>query len=236
MSVTHQANQWKWYADEFEIGASRPKGIAFKADPLALVLSLKDQNRANFDIAHDLPKMSEIFATKDYMHCALKIRKYYRNRLVMQALKGIEMSKFRKDLRELVESDNVYYLREDFIPMIIKLPDFYEEDTMFDSFKKSFKTTENAYYRKGFINHNISLFPIKQHRRKTRQGDAINYYFTDEVKHLYKLYLDPRNPCLHLFDREFKKDQINFTCSFSGNKIRGTDMNMFYINEWVINE
>lgn len=235
MTTVTQRQQWSWYSDEFEAGASRPKGIAYKADPLALVLMMKAQNKANYDIAHELKHMSEIFATKEDAHLAQKIRKYYRNRLVIQTLKGKhEMSNFRKDLYEFVDSDNIYYLREDFIPMVTKLPDFYEEDLMYDDFKKFLKTDRKTYEVDARLGGEFTLYPVRKHHRKTQKCNILNYFFADGEKQLYKIMLDPKNPLLHLFDRLFEQDKINFIGNRFNHDIRGTDLNMFILHEWEV--
>ena len=235
-SVAAQAQQWKWYSDEFEVGTTRPKGIAYKTDPLAIVLLKKlIDGKANYEIAQELRTASTLeISNNDILNAAADIRKYYRNKLVMLTLKGKKISKFRQDLYELVETDNILYLREDFIPMLVKLPDFYEEDKMFDRFAKEYDTSDKTYHRVSGVDKKISLVPVEKHRRKTTKGDATNYYFTDHKKRLYKLELNPNNPCMHLFDREFNRDKLDLKCNVGGMKIRGTEMNMFYISNWQV--
>jgi len=237
-SVAAQAQTWKWYADEFEAGASRPRGLAYQSDPLAIVLMMKAiDGKANWEIAHDIKNANSLVLNgDDFYHSALEIRKYYRNKLMMHVLKGGTLSQYRTDLREFVESDNLHYIKEDFIPLMVKLPDFYEEDKMLDQFVKEYKTDSNTYNKKGAIDIKRTLTPIISHRRKTRNGDSVNYYFNDDEKRLYKLDVSPNNPLKHLFDREFRKDELTFTTNVAGTRIRGTEINMFYMSNWVIDE
>jgi hypothetical protein len=237
-SVAAQAQQWKWYSDEFEVGATRPKGIAYQSDPLAIVLMMKlFDGKSNYEIAHDIRTANTLVINNNELpQSAERIRKYYRNKLMMHVLKGGTLSQYRTDLRELVESENIYYIREDFIPMLVKLPDFYEEDTILDQLVKDYRTDARTYAKKGALDVTRTLMPIISNRRKTRNGDSVNYYFNDKENKLYKLEVGPNNPLKHLFDREFKKDQLVFKTNIAGHRIRGTDINMFYMSNWVINE
>ena len=234
-SVAAQTQQWKWYADEFEVGATRPKAIAYETDPLAIVLMMKIiDNKANYQIAHDVRSANTlIIDDENLLRAAADIRKYYRNKLMMQVLKGKQLSKYRMDLQELVSSDNVRYLREDFVPMLVKLPDFYEEDKMLDKFVKEYKTDKDS-YKTNHLDTTLFLRPLEKHRRKTTKGDSTNYYFTDDSNKLFKLTLDPNNPCMHLFDREFNRNELAIKCNAVSSAIRGTDIHFYSVNNWYV--
>ena len=237
MSVTHRAKQWTWHSDDiFEAGSSKPKGIAFKSDPLAIILWMKSNNIENYNIAVDVKTKNEMHVTDDLARKALEIRKYFRNKLLMLALKGTEFSDYRKALRDFVEADNIYYIREDFIPLATKLPEFYEEDLLYDHLKSVYNVKQDTYHKKFRTDATLELIPIKHHRRKSRSGDAVNYYFTDAKNQLYKIWLDPKNPCLHLFEREFKKDKVTVKGNIVGDRIKGNEIYLFNINNWQIQE
>jgi len=227
---------WKWEPDFFETGDTRPKGFAYKTDPLALVLMEKDNGKPNHEIAHSIRSMNTVVPNKQsYIKDALQIRKHYRNKLMMMALKGQKLSKFREDLRDFVESDNINYIREDFIPMIIKLPEFYEEDMMYETLKKECETDPEFYnMQRAVLGADLQLHPLSKHRRKVRAGDQENYYFTDKNRYLYHIALDPRNPCLHLFEREFRKNTVTLKGNVFSHIVKGTGVGYFHLESWEV--
>lgn len=237
MSVTHRAQQWTWHSDDiFEVGSTKPKGIAFKSDPLAIILWMKSNGIPNYNIASDVKTKNEMHVTDGLARKALEIRKYYRNKLMMLVLKGAELSQYRKSLYEFVESNNIYYIREDFIPLATKLPEFYEEDLLYDRLKLNYDVKKDTYYKKFKTDAMLELTPIELNRRKSRSSDVVNYYFTDRKNRLFKIWLAPNNPCLHLFDREFSKDKITIKGNIAGEKIKGNEIYCFNINNWTVQE
>lgn len=228
------SQNWVWHANEFEVGASVPKGIAFKSDPLALILWMKSNKKNNYDISQELGKLSEMHVTDDLARKALDIRKYYRNKLVMLALKGTEFSDYRQALRKFVDTDNIYYIREDFIPLATKLPDFYKEDLTYDRLKSSYVVNQETYYKKYHNNETVELTPVECVSRKSRSANVLNYYFADDKKRLYKIWIAPNNPCLHLFEREFAKDKVTIKGHFSGEKITGNEIYLYGFTAWEI--
>lgn len=225
------------FFDELELGRY-PRDVKrkFKADPLALVITQRKLGKPMWEIADWLRSNNaqEILALTEDVEKANDIKRYYRNKLVMRALKysNQNMSKFRQDLREYVESDNPYSIYANDIPMIVKLPEFYLEDIMMDEFKKEYSMKEASYRN---YTATTRLRPLRKHQRKTSKTDSVNYWFTDIAGCIYKFNIDPKNQLLHLFDKVvYDKEYVDITATFNKTKVRGQDYVYYTPNNWSI--
>jgi hypothetical protein len=223
------------WIDEANSAYPRNDKLKFKGDPLALVLAYREKDMENWKITERLTSSStwDLLATKEHVRQANDIKKYYRNKFILNALKHSDhgMSKFRRDLREYVESDDPYTVYKNDIPMIVKLPDFYEEDKMMDEFQKEYHMTSEFYT---MYNGITTLKPLRKHQRKTKNHNAINYWFTDHSNRIYRISIKPDNELIHLFEREFDKDLVTMDATFYPTKMRGQDYVFFNVNKWTI--
>lgn len=223
--------------DDLENGQyPRDKKIHFKADPLALVITQRKLGKPMWEIADWLrsDNAREILALTEDVERANDIKRYYRNKLMMRALKYSDQkpTKFRTDLRDYVESEDPYTIYANDIPMIVKLPEFYLEDLMMDELKKEYSMNEASYK-----NHSATtrLRPLRKHQRKTSRTDSVNFWFTDIAGCIYKFSIDPKNQLLHLFERViYDKEYVDITATFNKTKVRGQDYVYYTPNSWSI--
>lgn len=225
------------FFDELELGRY-PRDVKrkFKADPLALVITQRKLGKPMWEIADWLRSdtAQEILALIEDVEKANDIKRYYRNKLVMRALKysNQTMSKFRQDLRNYIESDDPYTIYANDIPMIVKLPEFYLEDIMMDEFKKEYCMNEAAYKNYAATTR---LRPLRKHQRKTSKTDSVNFWFTDIAGCIYKFSIDPKNQLLHLFENVvYDKEYVDITATFSKTKIRGQEYVFYTPSKWSI--
>jgi hypothetical protein len=225
------------WIDEFDATQTsaypRNDKLKFKGDPLALVLAYRENGMENWKITEHLTSSStwDLLATKEHVQQANDIKKYYRNKFVINIFKHGDrgMSKFRQDLRDYVESDNPYTVYKNDIPMIVKLPEFYEEDKMMDEFVKEYRMDAKHYEN---VTDSRFLYPMRKHHRKTKRTDQLHFWFQDSNKLVYRINIDPKNPLLHLFEREFAKDKICLSGTFYSTRIRGQDYTFYSLNNW----
>jgi capsule polysaccharide modification protein KpsS len=139
------------------------------------------------------------------------------------------MSRFRQDLYNFVESDDPYTVYKNDIPMIVKLPEFYEEDKMMDGFVKECRMDAKYYDN---VTDSRFLIPMRKHHRKTKRTDQLYFWFQDSNKLVYRINIDPKNPLLHLFEREFAKDKVCLSGTYYSTRIRGQDYTFYSLNNW----
>lgn len=150
--------------------------------------------------------------TLDDIDYANKIRNYYVNKITVLTLKNIELTPFRKDLKELVNSDGRKF-KESVIPLAYRLPEFYEYDLAFEELVynynrelKNFESTEPLTLTK-----DLSL--VKTFNVNTRRQKRKEYWFKDIDNNLNSYYLDIDNPLMGLLDKFVEKD-ITITGTF----------------------
>jgi len=139
------------------------------------------------------------------------IRDYYSKKLMMLTLRSTRgMSSFRKDLSAFLQSDGLKFT-ESVLPMVYRLPEFYHYDMEFDVIQRDFVkeipafTLHHTLFSRG-IQH---LLPIKALNKNTKYVKCVEYWLTDDTGCAYVIPLDPKNPLLPLWDREFTKAKIN---------------------------
>lgn len=229
-----------WIEESDDTGRyPRTEKINFKADPLALVMGLQAKGMENWAIAGQLSQSSswKLVAHKDSVAQAEQIKRYYRNRFMLKALKQDEqsMSCFRRNLYDFVESNDPYTIYKNDIPMIVKLPDFYEEDCAMDNLAKECNMTASDYSRVGNkLDSSFNLTPVTRIDRKTKNSKDYNYYFADSDNKVYRISLKPDNPLLHLFETEFGKENVNIQGNAMATVLRGTEYGFYNLFAWQL--
>ena len=222
------------WVDDFENNTyKKDHKLKLQADPLALVIGQIENGKPLWEIGDWLRSAQQMLAQMSHVEKANDIKRYYRNKLMLRTLKYSEQkfTKFRQDLRDFVESEDPYTIFETDIPMILKLPEFYEEDKMMDELQKEYHMTSEFYT---MYNGITTLKPVRKHQRKTKNHNAINYWFTDHADRMYRISVKPDNELLHLFEREFNKDLVTIDATFYPTKIRGQEYVFFNISKWNI--
>jgi hypothetical protein len=174
----------------------------------------------------------KITAPSDFqVHQAKQIRKYYRNKLTILALKSQNMSNFRVDLQELLGMEPTQ-LKLKFLPMMIRLPSFYKEDIVMDTLKKT--TVVPALNRARHEKESRTLTFVDKIHRKTKNQDLSWYWFVNEQNVLHRLSLDGKNKLNHVFER-FLDKPITIEANYPVSSVRGTDLNFYSVEgDWKL--
>lgn len=142
---------------------------------------------------------------------AVEVREYYSKKLMMMALRDARLSQFRQDLKEYIQSDGKKFA-EKFIPLVYRLPEFYDYDTKFDSEVKMLIEKDIPAFKLGRTNTvDVTLYPIKSYTKSNKKGKFAEYWMKDEKNCGYRFLLKPDNSCLGLWEREFTKDSLSAT-------------------------
>lgn len=224
------------FFDEIESVVKKPDPVKYKFDPLGLALARLAAGKTKVEVVEELSRAETVSSwDKDYDQQADTIRKYYRNKLLIQSLKHTKgtMSKFRQDLRKYVNSDSANEIDRSDVPMIVKLPDFYAEDKMMDQFEKEY-VMDAKYYERQTAYNSLTLYPMNKFHRKTKSSDSLYYWFRDDDNLVYRIELESKNPCLHLFEREFANSSVKLDTLCNFTKTRGQTYVFYNLNKWKI--
>jgi hypothetical protein len=132
------------------------------------------------------------------------IRDYYSKKLMMSNLRGQRISNYRKDLSIFIHGDSKV-VKEEFMPLIYRLPEFHEHDIgtdeMFRNLNTRFEGPEQLYTKV------LNLTPIKKFAYKRKSGKFVEYWLKDSDNIPYKIEVSAINELIHLWDYIFDKDQ-----------------------------
>lgn len=169
-------------------------------DPLVLSVSLKDIHSKtgkllSFDSVEVIDNINEELIAQ-----AEDIRKYYTKKFFWKNLTDSRtLSPFRQRLCFLLESRSLVTKDRD-LGIYFKTPWFYEEDMIYEEFKKTLKTTDlpNLNYKSQPVAIRLKFIKTTfgwQLKRKSK-----HFWFSDENNYLYGLTVEEDNPLVETFE------------------------------------
>lgn len=171
----------------------------FKEDPLVLACSLKNlvetnQGHYSLDDSRVLENIND--QIRDH---AESVRKYYSKKFFWSNLSGRSISSFRSRVCFLLEG-HVRKCGEKDRGIYYKLPWFYDEDMIYDEFKKTYNTKQLS----GLGAKRSNVFAKRLTYLKSSKGWQKNrkveyFWFTDNTKELYCIQVQLDNPLLTMF-------------------------------------
>lgn len=156
------------------------------------------------------PDLFKSITTEDRTN-ANTIRDYYSKKIMFWTLKEQRLTQFRQDLSEFLHGVSTKFV-EKTLPMVYRLPEFYEYDSSFDEVRLLFNSSIDNHHR-GHSKSSVSttLTPVARFSRNTRRVNVKEYWLKDNMNVAYRFVLDPKNPLINLWEREFSKSEINLT-------------------------
>lgn len=166
-------------------------------------------------VTHSISNMlsAELFrlvTTEDRTY-ANKIRDYYSKKIMFWTLKEQRLTQFRQDLSTYIHGDPTKFV-EKTLPLVYRLPEFYEYDSSFDDIRTMFENTIHD-HRRGNSKSSVptTLTPVARFNRTQRKIHIKEYWLKDSANVAYRFILDPKNPLINLWEKEFSKSELNLT-------------------------
>lgn len=194
---------FKWH----ETNVKRYEIIESKQDILALSVAWarhrkEPSPKLGFDNMLE-DRLFDYVNDEDVAH-ANKIRDYYAKKYTVLALKNIELSSFRNDLKDIILTDGKKF-KETLIPIAYRMPEFYEYDLEFEELLfqynrevKSFDETTLSQVKKLSL---VKTFMVNNKKQKRKE-----YWFKDEHDNLVSYFVDVSNPLRGLLDAYVEND------------------------------
>lgn len=193
------------FFDEIEM---QERTTEFQSDPLVLSCIVKRLLESGEGYRNMSDSTLLEYMTDDDCALAKNIKEYYTKKFFWRALSNNKpLSDYRRRLINLLEN-SIRNCRDQDCGIYYKLPYFYEEDLVYDEFKKTFDTTKLS----DLGNSRQTLF-LKQLRflrtsfSGQRKNKIVRYWFNDDNNWLYGLSLTQDNPLLAIFDNYLKEHQ-----------------------------
>lgn len=195
--------------------------IKFKQDPVAAAC-------ASYRIWSESPAnrwqdLESVNVTQEDIQRAEQLKKYYREKLVMESLtsmRNVNRSEFRRKLAQLVVNELVYTKKE--LGLLYRLPYFYQEDLDLDAIvaETDCKLATEVVSAKEV--HGYELAPLRRILRSRASGEYYHYWFRDTTYNRpHNLVVRHDNPLRSLIDGLFKQSQIRIDGLLFAKSFRG---------------
>ncbi len=204
----------------------------FKEDPLVLACVRKAYEISGKGyVSLDDQSLIGLITDQDRA-LAEKIREYYTKKFFWRALSEVRpLSDYRRRLINLLEN-RIRSCKDQDCGIYYKLPYFYEEDVVYEEFRKKLKTTEIKPL--GMERQNIvvkSLEFLTTTLSAQRKRKIIRYWFKDSSDYLYGIELTSDNPLLPIFDDYLKENStVNFKTRIVEDRI--DNMNFYKLHAY----
>lgn len=225
-----------WF-DEFETTVSKTKDetIQFHFDTLALACEAHLAGKNGGEIfsliqaAHTQKPMPDI--SESAREHAETVRKYFRNKLMIRALKGEHISEYMASLTEYLDAtDNL--IKKGHVPILVKLPKFYDENTQTETiFKQHVPLGEKG---NEMIEDDFSF--VAQVHRQSRNQNFHRFYFANSRKQLLTFTLEKNEMGFKLWNYVAQQQgSIRIKARASKHNIPGYDFIMYHLgNDYEI--
>jgi hypothetical protein len=137
------------------------------------------------------------------------IRDYYSKKLMVITLRGQKLTNYRKDLNTFIHG-NSKIVKEEMMPLIYRLPEFYEYDISTDEMFRELDTRfEDSRIASGTIK---TVSPVSKFVVKRKRGKFNEYWMKDNENKPYKIEIEHSNQLMHLWDYFFEKNSVTLDC------------------------
>lgn len=162
---------------------------------------------------------------------AERIRDYYSKKLMVITLREQHISKFRKDLSTFVHGDSKI-IKEEMMPLIYRLPEFYDYDIAFDEMVRELNTRFEFPENTTAWSGTKFLKPIKKFVVKLRTSRFSEYWLKDEDNKACKIEIPIDNKLNHLWEHFFEQESVPLQGYFKHMERDG--INYFHLKNWEI--
>ena len=159
------------------------------------------------------------------------IRDYYSKKLMVLTLREQRLTKFRKDLSTFIHGDSKV-VKEELMPIIYRLPEFYEYDISFDEMVRDLNTRFEFPEHTQAWSGTKTLKPIKKFIVKHRINKFSEYWLKDDDNKLVKIEVPIDNKLNHLWEHFFEQDSIPLQGYFKHMERDG--ISYFHLKNWEI--
>lgn len=179
-------------------------------------------------------ELESVTPTQADRDCAESIKQYYRNRLVLKALKHGQITQFTQDLYQLI--DECVTPTTAHLGMIYRLPYFYYEDLARDRLAEQF-TNQQLCFASALFHDTIEtqvLSPVEKVLR-SRQGSEVNeYWFANSQQQPVLVSISTSNTLTHLINGLFEWSTVSVSGYYKPSQMRGIDLKFYHLYHFTL--
>lgn len=213
--------------ENYKVGAPPKRVIQFKQDPIACAC-------ASYRIWQENPArrwsdLDSVVVWQDDIEQAQALRKYYRERLVMSALKNVnrQVSEFRRKLGALVTDQ--LEITKDELGLLYRLPYFYAEDLDIDYVVANTTNSREISPVPADSQRLVMTFlPLRKIFRSRRSAEVNQYWWTAEAGGIpFEFSVRTDNPLAGMIDGLFEREQVTLQ-----HRVRPTSFRGYHADRW----
>ncbi len=172
--------------------------LNYIVSPLAVILQLLENGRQTWEIvdAMHVESVTNLKVSDDNIKLADEIKEYYRAKIITDTLSSKRRrSDYRSDLIMALALLDMCQTKRSFMPMLIKLPSFYNEDIKLEKLTSEYKSVSSAETDSGNVSEFkvVTLNLVDQVKVDRRHQKVHQFYFTDSDGYLYSLATELKN-------------------------------------------
>jgi hypothetical protein len=149
----------------------------------------------------------------------------------MWTLKEVRMSAYRQDLNEFIHGDSKKFT-EKMLPIVFRLPEFYEYDVEFDKFKQGLNLEINQFETVGTKKKTSTLRPVKSFYKNNKRTKQFEYWLKDDRGNAHMIVIEPKNPLKHIWDKMFCNEQVRIEGSYCPKQY--DDLQYYRLLNWTL--
>lgn len=188
------------------------KAIKLYEDPLALIVKWNECFNDCVDAIGNMliyrnqyiqthPQLYEY--TAEHLAQANEIREHFKSKFLMKLLCNKPLTAFRNKALTLLDADEILI---DDVGILIKLPEFYEEDLFLEELGKD-AVSVNAQAGFDLTNTDVFVFTYVGHNiRRTKHNKDVQYWFKNNENNLAVLTIPTSSPAANALDYLFIKE------------------------------
>ena len=144
---------------------------------------------------------------------ANEIRDYFSKKIMLWTLKSVKLSAYRQDLNKFIHGDSKK-VTEELLPLIYRLPEFYEYDIQFDQFKREVNLEITNFSNIDSVKKITTLTPVTSFYKTNKRVKHFEYWLKDSNDNAHLITIEPKNPLKHIWDKIFANGQLRIeaTC------------------------
>lgn len=207
-----------WDEDSSE---SEPIYYEYNQDPLSVLVDQKSSGHDWFGLLRDTQRLNDIAVDPESKELADAIRSYYRNKLMLRRLTNKPLSSFMEVVESIINEPLKLHDRS--FPALVKMKDFYREDTETDKILK----TLNSVDMNSSVCHTTQIIEfIGSVDRNSRAERTTFYYFKNDENQAIKLISNRKDFSGALFDFISREhSQLGISCTLIPSPIAGREFN-----------
>ena len=208
------------FDDALEPRSKQP--ITFKQDPIALSVAVHRNYVESDGTTQRWIEFDSVLASEQDLQTAEELKKYYKDRIMVKTLKGLNISKYQITLYSILNGEK--QVTNDELGMIYRLPYFYAEDQAKERIKE---TCSRAKVQPALENRASAIRPLTKFMYSRRGGEATEYWFMDEKDCPVLVKVSTTNTLNKLFGGLYKRPYLTVHGMFRPRRDRHHQFNYY---------